>query len=118
MELKQEINQIEDKVIKLLYETLLEWQEKSGKEFFVIEEGIYIGVKYIDLPTDVYAIPLGSIYANNGYVMWSGKESYSLPDFYHSQFDYEDVCNYKTLKRGDMILSDIFTLYELVKSKL
>lgn len=118
MELKQEINQIEDKVIKLLYETLLEWQEKSGKEFFVIEEGIYIGVKYIDLPTDVYAIPLGSIYANNGYVMWSGKESYSLPDFCHTMFDYEEVENYKTLKKGDMILSDIFTLYELVKSKL
>lgn len=118
MELKQEINQIEDKVIKLLYETLLEWQEKSGKEFFVIEEGIYIGVKYIDLPTDVYAIPLGSIYANNGYIMWSGKEGYSLPDFYHSMFDYEDLDSYKFLKNGDMILSDIFALYELVKSKL
>lgn len=113
--LKQEINHLEDKVTKLLYEALLEWQEKSGKEYFVIEQGNYIGVKYIDLPTDTYAIPLGSIYASEGDVRYCGREDYSLPDFCHTMFDYEEVENYKTLKRGDMILSDIFALYELVK---
>lgn len=113
--LKQEINQLEDKAIKLLYDALLEWQEKNDKEYFVVDEGYYIGVKYIDPCTDVYAIPLGSIFANNGYIMWSGKEDYSLPDFYHSMFDYEDLDSYKFLKNGDMILSDIFALYELVK---
>ena len=114
-DLKQVIYNIEDKVMLLLYNALLEWQEKSGKEYFVIEQGNYFGVKYIDLPTDTYAIPLGSIYASNGYVMWNGREDYSLPNSYNYMFDYEEVENYKTLKRGDMILSDIFALYELVK---
>ena len=117
-DLKQVIYNIEDKVMLLLYNALLEWQEKSSKDYFVIERGNYFGVKYIDLPTDTYAIPLGSIYASEGNVRYCGREDYSLPDFCHTMFDYEEVENYKTLKRGDMILSDIFALYELVKASM
>jgi len=118
MELKQEINQIEDKVIKLLYETLLEWQEKSGKEYFVIIAD-NIGVKCFDSLNGLVAIPVGSICADyDGNVRYCGKEDWTLPDFHHPTFDYKDLDHYKTLKEGDMILNDIYTLYELVKSKL
>lgn len=118
MELKQEINNIEDKAIASLYYALFKYQDKYDKEYFVIVAD-NIGVKFFDSLNGLVAIPVGSICADyDGNVRYCGKEDWTLPDFNHTMFDYEDLESYKTLKKGDMILGDIFTLYELVKSKL
>ena len=119
MEMRQEINHIENKVINALYYALYKWQEKNDKEFFILDNGYDIGVKYIDSLNGLCAIPIGSICADyDGNVRYCGKEDWTLPDFYHTMFDYEDLDHYKILKNGEMILSDIYSLYELVMSKL
>ena len=115
--LRQEINNFESKAINQLYNALLEYQQKSGKDYFVIERDD-IGIKYFDSLNGLCAIPLGSICANNDKVMWCGKEDYTLSDFHHYMFDYEDTDHYKALKSDEIILSDILTLCEMVTSKL
>lgn len=118
MEMKQEINHIENKVISALYYVLIKYQDKYDKEYFVIVAD-NIGVKYFDSLNGLCTIPVGSIYADyGGNIKYCGKEDWTLSDFHHPMFDYEDLDHYKTLKVGDMILNDIYTLYELVKSKL
>ena len=116
--LKHEISTLETKVINALYYALIKYQDKYDKEYFVIGAD-NIGVKYFDSLNGLCIIPVGSICADyDGNVRYCGKEDWTLPDFYHAMFDYEDVDHYKIQRSGNMILSDIYTLYELINSKL
>ena len=115
-DLKREINNIEDKAIALLYYALYKYQERTGKEYFVISPD-NIGVKYFDSLNGLVAIPVGSICADyDGNVKYCGKEDWTLPDFNHIMYDYEDLESYKTLKKGEMLLSDIVALQEMVNN--